>query len=72
MFYVFVGITILLSLLFLSHYLPIFKEADDLFSILGFFLIYVVTTSLIAVIVLFPIIGGCKIRLYQKKIELIL
>ncbi|MEL0301626.1 MAG: hypothetical protein VW976_07065 [Flavobacteriaceae bacterium] len=54
MFYFFVGITVLLSLLFLSYYLPIFKEADDLFSILGFFLVYVVTTSLIGVIVFIP------------------
>ncbi|MCH1518330.1 MAG: hypothetical protein L7T62_06925 [Flavobacteriaceae bacterium] len=54
MFYVFAGITVLLSLLFLRHYLPIFKDADDLFSILGFFLIYVVTTSLIGVVVFIP------------------
>ena len=54
MFYVFAGITVLLSLLFLRHYLPIFKDADYLFSILGFFLIYVVTTSLIGVVVFIP------------------
>ena len=39
---------------FLKHYYPNFKEADDLFSIAGFMLIYLVVSALIAVIVFAP------------------
>ncbi|MDA9984970.1 hypothetical protein N9E55_03725 [Flavobacteriaceae bacterium] len=34
--------------------MPIFKDADDLFSILGFILIYFITTALIGVVVFIP------------------
>jgi len=54
MFIVFAIITILLTLLFLRHYLPIFKGADDLFSIAGFFIIFIVVTAFIAVVVFTP------------------
>jgi hypothetical protein len=54
MFMVFVGLTAFLSLYFLKHYFPYFKDADDLFSIAGFMFIYVVVTALIAVIVFTP------------------
>jgi len=54
MFYIFAGITAAFSLLFLKSYLPIFKDADDLFSILGFILIYFITTALIGVVVFIP------------------
>ena len=54
MFVVFVGLTAFLSLYFLKHYYPYFKEADDLFSIAGFMFIYVVVTALIAVMVFTP------------------
>jgi len=43
-----------LTLLFLRHYLPIFKGADDLFSIAGFFIIFIVVTAFIAVVVFTP------------------
>lgn len=54
MFMVFVGLTSLFSLLFLKHYYPYFKEADDMFSIAGFMFVYVVVTALIAVMVFTP------------------
>jgi hypothetical protein len=54
MFMVFVGLTAFLSLYFLKHYFPYFKDADDLFSIAGFMFIYVVVTALIAMIVFTP------------------
>ena len=54
MFIVFAIITLLLSALFLRHYFPIFKDADDLFSIAGFFVIFLVITAFIAVVVFTP------------------
>lgn len=54
MFIVFTCITILFSFLFFRHYFPIFKDADDLFSIAGFLLIFLVTTAFIAVVVFTP------------------
>ncbi len=54
MFIVFAGLTGLLSLLFLKHYYPFFKDADDLFSIAGFIIIYAVITALIAILVFTP------------------
>lgn len=54
MFTLFAGITGLFSLLFLRHYYPYFKDANDFFSIAGFIIIYGVTTVLIAIIVFTP------------------
>ena len=54
MFFVFICITVLLSFLFLHHYFPFFKDADDLFSIAGFFLIFLVIAAFIAVVVFTP------------------
>ena len=49
-----VGLTALISIFFLKHYYPYFKDADDLFSIAGFLFIYVVITALIAVMIFTP------------------
>lgn len=54
MFIFFTVLIGLLSLLFLKHYYPLFKEADDLFSIAGFIFIYIIITALIAVMVYTP------------------
>lgn len=54
MFTLFAGITGLFSLLFLRHYYPYFKDANDFFSIADFIIIYGVTTALIAIIVFTP------------------
>ncbi|MGB1448536.1 MAG: hypothetical protein ACPG8F_01730 [Flavobacteriaceae bacterium] len=54
MFIFFTALIGLLSLLFLKHYYPLFKEADDLFSIAGFIFIYIIITALIAVMVYTP------------------
>lgn len=54
MFIFFTGLVALLSLLFIKHYYPIFKDADDMFSIAGFIFIYIIVTALIAVMVYTP------------------
>jgi len=40
--------------MFLRHYYPLFKGADDIFSISGFCILFVVTTTLFWVIVFTP------------------
>lgn len=54
MIYLFFAITALFSLLFLKHYYPYFKDADDLFSIGGFMLLFSVFTTFVAVLVFIP------------------
>ena len=54
MIYVFLTITVLLSLLFFKSYYPCFKESDDLFSIAGFAMIYIIMTIFISIMVFIP------------------
>lgn len=54
MFVLFTILTVLCSLMFLRHYYPLFKGADDIFSISGFCILFVITTTLFWVIVFTP------------------
>ena len=54
MIYLFFAITALFSLLFIKSYYPYFKDADDLFSIAGFAMIFSIFTIFIAVLVFTP------------------
>ena len=54
MYLFFLSLTGLCSLLFLRHYYPYFKGANDLFSIAGFLTIFLVVTYLFWVIFFTP------------------
>lgn len=54
MIFLFIAITALLSLLFFKSYYPYFKDADDLFSIIGFIMVIFIFSCFMAVIVFTP------------------